>query len=171
MPEHDFESLYVTYFHHVTRWVRAFGCPAGDVEDVAQEIFLTARRRLDQFVGGNAAGWLYRIAQNRTRSHRRAAWLRRVLHLEPDEHASSSRFGSPVEALEQREARLLMAKLLSRMSERRRTAFVLFEIEGYSGEDIAALEGIAINTVYSRLHHARRDFIALLAEQEEGKEP
>jgi RNA polymerase sigma-70 factor (ECF subfamily) len=68
-----------------------------------------------------------------------------------------------VEALEQREARRQMHRLLGQLSERRRTAFFLFEIEGYSGEEIAQLEGVALNTIYTRLHHARRDFMALLA--------
>jgi len=56
------------------------------------------------------------------------------------------------------------------MTERRRTAFFLFEIEGYTGEEIAQLERISLNTVYSRLHHARREFMTLLAKAE-GMEP
>lgn len=159
----EFEALYSAYFHHVTRWARAFGCPPADIDDVAQETFLVARRRLDQFQGGNAAGWLYRIAQHVTRGHRRRAWLRRLLHRAPELGAAQARQATPVEALEQREARRQMLDLLSKMSERRRTTFFLFEIEGYSGEEIAQLEGVALNTVYTRLHHARRDFMALLA--------
>lgn len=166
----EFEALYSAYFHHVTRWARAFGCPGADIDDVAQETFLVARRRLDQFQGGNVAGWLYRIAQHVTRSHRRRAWLRRVLHREPDAAPTEDRHANPVEALEQREARRLMLTLLSQMTERRRTTFFLFEIEGYSGEEIAQLEGVAVATVYTRLHHARRDFMTLLA-RAEGEEP
>jgi RNA polymerase sigma-70 factor, ECF subfamily len=166
----EFEALYSAYFHHVTRWARAFGCPQADVDDVAQETFLVARRRLDQFQGGNAAGWLYRIAQHVTRGHRRRAWLRRVLHGNPEAAPTEARHSSPVEALEQREARRLMHALLSQLTERRRTTFFLFEIEGYSGEEIAQLEGVAVATVYTRLHHARRDFMNLLASAE-GEEP
>jgi RNA polymerase sigma-70 factor (ECF subfamily) len=163
----EFEALYSAYFHHVTRWARAFGCPQADIDDVAQETFLVARKRLDQFQGGNAAGWLYRIAQHVTRAHRRRAWLRRLLQRAPEAGAAHPQ--TPVEALEQREARRQMHDLLSQMSERRRTTFFLFEIEGYSGEEIAQLEGVALNTVYTRLHHARRDFMALLA-RAEGEE-
>lgn len=161
----DFEALYSSYFHHVTRWARAFGCPAADIDDVAQETFLVARKRLRQFEGGNAAGWLYRIAQHVTRGHRRRAWVRKVLHRDPDLGAADGQNG-PVEALEQREARREMHEILSRMTERRRATFFLFEIEGYTGEEIAQLEGVAVGTVYTRLHHARRDFMALLARAE-----
>jgi RNA polymerase sigma-70 factor, ECF subfamily len=162
----EFEALYLAYFHHVTRWARAFGCPPADIDDVAQETFLVARRRLDQFKGGNAAGWLYRIAQHVTRAHRRRAWLRRVLQRAPELGAAQARQATPVEALEQREARRQMQALLAQMSERRRSTFFLFEIEGYSGEEIAQLEGVALNTIYTRLHHARRDFMQLLARAE-----
>jgi RNA polymerase sigma-70 factor, ECF subfamily len=166
----EFEALYSTYFHHVTRWARAFGCPQPDIDDVAQETFLVARRRLDQFQGGNAAGWLYRIAQHVTRAHRRRAWLRGLLQRSPERGLVPARDASPIEALEQREARRQMHDLLSQMSERRRTAFFLFEIEGYSGEEIAQLQGVALNTIYTRLHHARRDFMALLARAESEKQ-
>jgi len=166
----DFDGLYSAYFHHVTRWARSFGCPAADIDDVAQETFLVARNRLAQFDGENAAGWLYRIAQHVTRAQRRTAWVRRVLHLDPDLRAADPQQVSPAEALEQRESRRKMQDILSRMTERRRTAFFLFEIEGYTGEEIAQLERISLNTVYSRLHHARREFMTLLAKAE-GMEP
>lgn len=165
-PTLEFEPLYAAYFHHVTRWARAFGCPAADIDDVAQETFLVVRRRLDQFQGGNAAGWLYRITQHVTRGHRRRAWLRRVLQQRPELSLPEACEAGPVEALEQREARRQMQAVLARMTERRRTTFFLFEIEGYSGEEIAQLEGVAVNTIYTRLHHARREFMALLAESE-----
>ena len=49
------------------------------------------------------------------------------------------------------------------MAEARRTAFVLFEIEGLSGDEIARIQSIPLNTVWTRLHHARREFFALAA--------
>lgn len=167
---HDFEQLYAAYYHHVTRWVRAFGCPAADVDDVTQETFLIARRKLAELDVSNLAGWLYRTAQHVTRAQRRRAWLRRTIFRDPIERADLDQ-RSPIEALEQREARRLMHRILSRLTERRRTVFFLFEIEGYTGEEIAKLEGISVNTVYTRLHHARRDFMTLLAaaEAREGR--
>jgi DNA-directed RNA polymerase specialized sigma24 family protein len=43
---------------------------------------------------------------------------------------------------------------------------VLFEIEGYSCEEIAALEGTSVSSVWTRVHHARKDFCARLAKIE-----
>ena len=166
----EFERLYTAYFHHVTRWVRAFGCRPADIDDVAQETFLVARRRLPDFDGRNPAGWLYRIAQHVTRAHRRRAWVRRTLFREANEGIADVGQQSPIEALEQRDARRLMQQILAQLTERRRTAFFLFEVEGYSGEEIAVLEGVSVNTVYTRLHHARRDFMTLLAAAEAAEE-
>jgi RNA polymerase sigma-70 factor, ECF subfamily len=167
--EREFERLYTAYFHHVTRWVRAFGCRPADIDDVAQETFLVARRRLADFDGVNAAGWLYRIAQHVTRATRRRAWVRRTLFREANDGFADAGQQSPIEALEQRDARRLMQQILAQLTERRRTTFFLFEIEGYSGEEIAVLEGVSVNTVYTRLHHARRDFMTLLAAAEAGE--
>jgi RNA polymerase sigma-70 factor (ECF subfamily) len=49
------------------------------------------------------------------------------------------------------------------MDEERRTAFVLFEIDGLSGEEIARIQDVPLNTVWTRLHHARREFFSLAA--------
>ncbi len=161
----DFEKLYAAHFHHVTRWVRAFGCPPADIEDVAQETFLVLRRHLPKLQLDNIAPWLFHVARRATKSHRRRVWVSRVLYMEP-ETSPTSPHSNPVEALEQRDARRQIQSVLSRMSERRRTTFFLFEIEGYTGEEIARLEGVPLNTVYTRVHHARRDFMRLLAESQ-----
>ena len=56
------------------------------------------------------------------------------------------------------------------MSEKLRTAFVLFEIEGYSGEEIARIQDIPLGTVWTRLHLARKEFWKLLTKQREAEE-
>jgi len=70
-PEQRFRDIYERWFHDVVKWLYALGMPGSDTEDLAQEIFLVVRRKLDQFDGGNLAGWLYRIAQLTVRDHRR----------------------------------------------------------------------------------------------------
>jgi RNA polymerase sigma-70 factor (ECF subfamily) len=55
------------------------------------------------------------------------------------------------------------------MSDKRRTVFALFEVEGYGGEEIADILDVPINTVWTRLHYARKDFFALLAQHERAQ--
>ena len=57
----------------------------------------------------------------------------------------------------------MLQTLLAKLAEAQRTTFVLFEIEGLSGEEIARIQEIPVNTVWTRLHHARRQFFSLAA--------
>ncbi|HEY3352879.1 MAG TPA: sigma-70 family RNA polymerase sigma factor [Polyangia bacterium] len=158
-------SLYDAWFGEVIRWIRALGGPDCDVEDLAQEVFIVVQRRLAQFDGANVAGWLYRIAANTVRDRRQRAWVRRVILRRPDHELEGlpARTRGPAELLEEKEARRRLHGLLAKLSEKRRTVFVLFELEGYSGEEIAALQGIPVATVWTRLHHARRELAARAA--------
>jgi RNA polymerase sigma-70 factor (ECF subfamily) len=161
----DFASIYDAWFDHVSRWVRALGAPEADNEDISQEVFLVVRRRLCDFDGRNVAGWLHRIASGQVRQHRRRRWIRSVFSRQPIAVEDLPAMGaSPIAALETREKQRVLELLLSKMSEKRRVAFVLFEIDGYGGDEIADILDIPINTVWTRLHHARRDFFALVAQ-------
>ena len=57
----------------------------------------------------------------------------------------------------------MLARLLEGMTEKKRSVLVLFELEGYSGEEIAQLQGVPVDTVWTRLHHARRELRERLA--------
>lgn len=176
----DFATLYDTWFDEVYRWLRALGAPAADREDLAQEVFLVVRRRLVDFDGRNVAGWLYQIARRQVLRHKRLRWVRRVFawsSIDAAEAAGGERNDggpaslpmqgatapSPLAALEAKERRELLDRLMAGLSEKRRAVLVLFEVEGYTGEEIAELLDVPINTVWTRLHHARRDFLGALA--------
>jgi RNA polymerase sigma-70 factor, ECF subfamily len=162
-----FEQVYSSSFNDVARWIRALGGMPADVEDLAQEVFLVVRRKLSGFDGRNLRGWLYRIAQRTVRDYRRRAWFRRVFlggGSTPEHYDTAPSDNDPGELFERKEAEGLLHGLLGQMSEVRRTTFILFEIEGYSGEEIADMQGIPLNTVWTRLHHARKEFLRLIAE-------
>jgi RNA polymerase sigma-70 factor (ECF subfamily) len=167
----DFATIYDAWFAHVLRWLLALGAPAADSEDLAQEVFLVVRRRLCDFDGRNVAGWLYRIASRQVWQHRRRRWIQRVFSPKqtidvndiPDDRAGAAA------VLETKEKRRLLEQIVAKMSEKRRVVFMLFEVEGYSGEEIADTLDVPINTVWTRLHHARKDFFALLAQHERAR--
>ncbi|HEX3697180.1 MAG TPA: RNA polymerase sigma factor [Polyangia bacterium] len=175
-----FEEIYSQWFHDVSRWVRALGGMNADLDDLTQEVFLVVRRKLSRFDGRNLAGWLYSIAKHQVRDYRRRAWVRRFVkgpEREPEINNDSPIFlvqptPDPGEALQRKEVERFLTQTLAKMSEMQRTAFVLFEIEGYSGEEIAELEQIPVNTVWTRLHHARKRFFELVDEARvEGRLP
>lgn len=164
----DFRAVYEARFHDVVRWIRAMGGRDEDLDDLAQEVFIIVRRKLASFDGQNLNGWLYRITQRTVRDYRRAAWFRNLLlRKKVTDHEGTllklvEPGRGPAEEQELREAQRSLRQILERMREKQRTAFVLFEIEGYTGEEIAELEGAPVATIFTRLYHARRDFAAIV---------
>jgi len=160
-----FEEVYAARFNDVLRWIRALGGLDADLDDLAQEVFLIVERKLPGFDGGNLGAWLYKIARNQVKDHKRRAWVRLLftgrpqssdaravpLHIQP--------VPTPHEALEHVEILAFVSQILNRLPVQQRSAFVLFEIEGYSGEEIAELEDVPVNTVWTRLHIARKTFV------------
>jgi RNA polymerase sigma-70 factor, ECF subfamily len=152
-------SFYERYAHFILHTARRLGTPPDEIEDVAQEVFTVAFRKLGEFQDGQLSTWLYRICSNRVQHRHRARRLR---------HALSRLFGrSGGWAVEQEsqeheasrgDAERCVSEILTRMSAKKREVFVLFEIEGLSGEVIAERVGCPLDTVWSRLYHARREF-------------
>ncbi|HVV48607.1 MAG TPA: sigma-70 family RNA polymerase sigma factor [Polyangia bacterium] len=163
----DFREVYERWFDDVVRWLYALGVPMSDTEDLAQEIFLVVRRNLPRFDGGNMAGWLYRIAQLTVRDHRRRAWFKNLVvrRQEVDLSQMPHAAANPAQRYEEAETRRQLQRLVQKMSEKLRTTFVLFEIEGYSGDEIARIQDIPLGTVWTRLHKARKEFWRLVKER------
>jgi RNA polymerase sigma-70 factor (ECF subfamily) len=163
----DFAAVYEQWFRPVHRWIRVLGGPNIEAEDLAQEVFIVVQRKLPGFDGANLSGWLYRIAQLTVRDHRRRAWFRSLLlrarDVAPDDLSSSADSVDERLARKQQEARL--HRLLERIKPRWREAFLLFEVGGHSGDEIAGLLGIPAATVRTYLFRARKAMVALVASQ------
>lgn len=157
-------------------WVRAavFGVlgRTGDLEDVYQKIWITVWRECRKLEDPNRwRAWLYRIARNAAtdalRSGRRRKRLlgppgtdSEVLRAAPA--AESSRPERQLLAGEQQQA---MLEAIAALPELYREPFVLKHVEGWSYGEIAAVLGMARDTVETRLVRARR----LLREKLVGK--
>jgi RNA polymerase sigma-70 factor, ECF subfamily len=153
----DFATIYEAWFDEVARWVRAMGGPSADQDDLVQDVFLVVHRRLAYFDGENLGGWLYQITRRRVRDYRRTAWIRRLLWddgLSPERKHDAAI--ASTDTIERADDRQLLDKLLMDLPEEQRVAFTLFEIEGYSGEEIASFQAVGLNTVWGRIHTARK---------------
>ncbi len=159
----EFAEIYRAYFDRVCRWSRALGGPAADNDDLVQDVFLIVHRRLPDFDGNDVGGWLYQITRHRVRDFRRLRWFLLFLRsTQADESLPSSARGPEAE-LERKQQRASVSRLLSKLPEVQRAAFILFEIHGYSGERIARMQGVPINTVWSRIRNARTSLAANVA--------
>jgi RNA polymerase sigma-70 factor (ECF subfamily) len=170
--ESQFRDIYETWFDDVVKWLYALGAPGSETEDLAQEIFLVVRRKLPTFDGGNLAGWLYRIAELTVRDHRRRAWFRNLVLRRQEIDLTEMPHGGdgPARSYEEAESRRVLQTIVGRMSEKLRSVFVLFEVEGYSGEEIARIQDIPLGTVWTRLFRARKEFSKRAKEHRRNEE-
>jgi RNA polymerase sigma-70 factor (ECF subfamily) len=165
----DFRALYETWFGDVARWVRALGASAADQDDLVQEVFVVVHRRLPDFDGVNMAGWLYRIATHQVRDFRRLRWIRHIFGRSvPLSSGVPANGPTPLMVLETKEKQEFLERLLSTLNEAQRAAFVLFEMDGYTGDEIAHIQQVSINTVRARIHRARKKLSVLLLKWREG---
>jgi RNA polymerase sigma-70 factor, ECF subfamily len=166
----DIETVYRTHRAAVARWAARLAGPGLEAEDLVQEVFMIAQRRLPTFRGeASPARWLYRITENVVLHRRRRERLRRWTFGSIDRltREVAAPGPTPLETLQSRRASALFYRALEGMSENQRAAFILFELEELSGQEIAALKGVAIRTVWVWLHRARARFLARLGELEQ----
>jgi len=156
----SFAAVYDEYFDFVWRSLRRLGVPVPVLDDAVQEVFLVVHRRLVEFEGRSSLKtWLFGIALNVSQHATRSAARQSIGRLPVIERP---RAANPQEELLRAEAVRLLYRVLNEFEPDRRTAFVMAELEQMSAPEIAETTGWALNTVYSRLRLARRDFEAAL---------
>ncbi|MGC4091413.1 MAG: RNA polymerase sigma factor [Polyangiaceae bacterium] len=166
-PSLEFDAIYEQWFDEVLRWIRAMGGPEADRDDLVQDVFLVVYRRLPDFDGKNVGGWLYQIARRKVRDFRRLFWVRQLFGQSvPLTESTAPSPGTPHDSLETKEQGQLLEELLRSLNPDQRSAFVLFEVEGYSGEEIARLQGVPLNTVWARIHKARKKLQARISKSD-----
>jgi len=164
----DVAEIYRRHAPTVARWAARLGGPAIDPDDVVQDVFLVARRRLRRFEGpGTITTWLFRATERIVLAARRKARLRRILARMPFDLAPAAPRSrpTPLESVERGDLASTIHRLLDRLPERQREVLILFEVEGLSTHEIAALTGTRLATIRVWLHRARARFARLYVEE------
>lgn len=159
----DFVALYRTHFAFVWRSLRRLGVDEHSLDDAAQEVFLTAHRRLPEFEGRSTVKtWLFGILLNAARHHRRAR-ARRPVH-EPLGDAMADPGGpGPHESAVRAQARVVLHAFLDGLDDDLRAVFVMSELEQMTAPEVAAATGANVNTVSSRIRAVRAQFEQMVA--------
>jgi len=150
-------DLYARHADFVVRVARQLGAPAAELEDVVHDVFLVVHRRHAEFdpQRGSLRAWLYGICRNvvfhQIRGRARAE--QRLQRL-PVPVAGPG----PDELLAQARAMATVQQFLEGLDEGRRLVFALIDIEGLSAPEVAQAMNLNLNTVYSRLRLARKQF-------------
>ncbi len=162
-----FRALYARHRGDVARLVHRMMGPAPDAEDVLQEVFFQVHKSLKDFRGQSKfTTWLHRVTVNVVLMHRRSAKSRPVLSEElPSDVSADHRSLLPDEEVDRRLRTRAFLRLLDKLGDKKRTVFVLHELEGVSPQEIAEIVGAPVLTVRTRLFYARRELEAMIAQE------
>lgn len=173
--ESAYEALIDRFERPVYNLVAHLTDDRDDAADMTQEVFLKFFRTVASFRGGcSLKTWIYRIAVNEARNHRR--WFSR--HRRKEVAMESSREDqlgsidwvadpgrSPLQVTLDHESEERVENALAEVNPSYRAALVLREVEGLSYEEISQIMDISLGTVKSRIVRGREDLREKLARQ------
>lgn len=162
-----FELLVSSYLPQVRRFARAFARSDSDADDLAQEALVKVYKNLRSYRFQSAfKTWLYTVVRHVVVDAARSRAGRERAQEDPlpaDHSRLPSTAEAPDEGLARAEEKQRLWRALRQLPEEFRTAVVLFDVEGHTYDEVAAVEGVPIGTVKSRLSRGRALLKGLLA--------
>ena len=171
--EAAFRALFESHKRRVYALCLRMTRNAADAEDLTQQAFLQVFRKIGNFRGESKfSTWLHRLAVNEVLMHLRR---QRPASVSLDETDASQEGSAPREYLDNDRRltgavdRIDLERAIAKLSPGYRTAFVLFDLEGYEHHEIAQMMNWSVGNSKSQLHKARRklrDWLRLHAGKE-----
>ena len=158
-----FETLYRAHAGRLFGLLTRMMGSAQDAEDLLQDVFVLAHRKLASFRGESSLGtWLYRLAVNQCLDHLRSKQTRvaRATDSLDDDGAAEPAASAP--ALPEAIARIDLERAIAQLPVGCRAAFVLHDVEGLDHREVGAALGISEGTSKSQVHKARMKLRVLL---------
>lgn len=145
-------ALFSEHGRFVWRVLRRLGVTDADIEDVCQDVFLTAHCRLGAFEQRSSSRtWIYGICLKIASNYRRRSYRKRERAIDALPESAAEQPLEPDERLAD------LDDALSQLSEAKREVFVLYEFGELSMAEVAEVVGSPLKTCFSRLHAARRE--------------
>ncbi|MDX1661757.1 MAG: sigma-70 family RNA polymerase sigma factor [Gemmatimonadota bacterium] len=147
-----FDRLYRDHADRVYALCLRMTADPDAAETLTQDVFVRAWRRLDSFRGDSRfSTWLHRLTVNLVLDRRRSAARRRAREENADraDYLGAVRRAAPG-------TRMDLERAIAKLPEGARTMLVLYDVEGYAYEEIAEMTDVALGTVKSQLHRARK---------------
>jgi RNA polymerase sigma-70 factor (ECF subfamily) len=148
-----FDELYVGWFDRIHAWVRARVADRTQVEDLTQEIFLAIFQSRASFTGrSDFDAWVFGVARNVLRSHRRAERRRAERDVAPSDESSPT-------LEDQVRARRRLAVLVEALRETRAADAELFAahfVDLVPVRELARRSGRSRHALRSSLYRVRR---------------
>ena len=147
-----FEALYRAHVNRVYALSYRLSGNPDLAEELTQEVFVRAWRKLGSFRGESAfSTWLHPLTVNVALSERRARRRREARVTTTDDLGALERAGTRVPSGHS----LDLERAMRMLPEGARDVFVLHDVYGYTHEEVGSLTGIAAGTSKAQLHRAR----------------
>jgi RNA polymerase sigma-70 factor (ECF subfamily) len=161
-----FQQLYLHHRRDVARLVGRLLGPRGDREDVIQEVFIQVFRSLSTFRSESRfSTWLHRVTVNVALMHLRAARSRPQLNSQETVYdPAAPEEESPVDNAARNERLRALYRILDTLSEKKRTVFILHDLNGVPANEVAKICDTPVLTVRTRLFYARKEVYAAMAQ-------
>lgn len=161
-----FERLVSDELPRVRRFARSICRNQAEADDLAQDALLKAYVSIRSYrFQATFSTWLFRILRNTFIDYTRSAHGKRSARSEPlgpELELAGGDDSRPDVTATRRELSGQLWDALQTLPLEYRSAIVLFDVEGFSQEEVAAVEGVAVGTVKSRLSRGRKQLRALL---------
>jgi RNA polymerase sigma-70 factor (ECF subfamily) len=151
------EGWFKAHFEALWRLAARLGVPPEHVDDVVQDVFVTADRRSAAIAPGAERSFLIGTTVKISANYRRRARTRRAA-LAQVEHAPREAVPDAEQLVAQKQLRQLLDLALDALSHEQRAVFVLHELEELEVAEIARVLAIPTGTVASRLARAKEKF-------------
>jgi RNA polymerase sigma-70 factor, ECF subfamily len=147
----SFDAIYARELEYVWRTLGRLGVPPSDIADAVHDVFVVLYKKRDDIDPARPLRpLLFGIAR------RVAAITRRK------QRPESSNDAEILVAAPPHAERDMLWQALAALDDDRRAVFILHDLEGHTGPEIAAMLDINVNTVHSRLRLARAELVAAL---------
>lgn len=164
-----FEELYQQYATRLYNLAYRMASSAQDADDLLQDIFLLAYRKVSSFRGESSLGtWLYRLAMNHCLDvlrSRQAKMSQQTDSLDAENAAPVASPGTPAMGAV---SRIDLERAIGTLPRACRAAFLLHDVEGFGHNEVGTILGISEGTSKSQVHKARLRIRAYLTQGASG---
>ena len=159
-----FEELYRQYAGRLYNLTLRMAGSKQEAEDLLQDVFLHAYRKLGSFRGDSSLGtWLYRLGMNQCLDYLRGRQAKMSQATDSLDEEGAAELASPMPVAPIAVNRLDLERAIGQLPKGCRAAFLLHDVEGFEHNEVAKILGVSEGTSKSQVHKARAKLRALLS--------
>ena len=159
-----FEELYRRHAGRLYTLVYRMVGSAPEADDLLQEVFLHAHRKLSSFRGDSSLGtWLYRLGMNHCLDYLRGRQAKMGRATDSLDAEGMVEPAAPCPVVPVAISRMDLERAIARLPEGCRAAFLLHDVEGFDHREVGRILGVSEGTSKSQVHKARMKLRAMLS--------